>query len=178
VFNDYEGDRERVDPRVIEIVEGLARGNMARLQRRLPLHDTLFYDCMKGGVVHQCVAETFEEAVSNWIYSPNFDAPPFPPPKGRKELARWIKDYVGSLDWVTRQLCLEPSDKKNAFDGRSMRRLAEYHAFAQRFYEARAFMDVRNEAYEAQTLAWRCGVREIEPSEWQMAPWPARVSPL
>jgi hypothetical protein len=157
---------DHVDPLVIEIVEKLARGNLKRVLSRMasPLSVDTMYRCMNFDSVGEGVAVDFETAVSAWIYQPNFDTPPYPPPA---DLAPYFKEHIGTGAWLADQLGMKKTDVSNGLAGRSKRHESVIREFAEDFYRRRENMDTPNENYEAEYeqylrdlhhRAWHCYV--------------------
>lgn len=145
---------DHVDPMVIEIVEKLARGNLKRVLTRMQslLSLDTMYRCMNFDSVGEGVAVDFETAVSEWIYQPNFDSPPYPPPEN---LAPYFKEYIGTGAWLAEQLGMRKVDVANALAGRSKRHEASIREYAEDFYRRRENMDTPNRNYEAEYEQYR-----------------------
>jgi hypothetical protein len=154
---------DEVDPLVIDMFEHFARGNTKRLASRLRTDLSLdtIYRCLNGDSVGDGVAVDFETAFANYLWSPNFDTPPCPPPEGLEDLSAWIRDNVGTRGWLAEQLGISESAVGNALHGRSKERERQIREFCSDFYQRRVNMDVPNPEFDGQNrdyqrkLEWR-----------------------
>lgn len=153
--------KDEVDPEVIWRFEHLARGSVKRLATRLVTNLSLdtIYRCVNGDSVGDGVAVDFETAFGNYLWSPNFDTPPCPPPEDLEDLGAWIKEHVGTRGWLAEQLGITESTVGNALHGRSKAIERQIREFCSDFYQRRVDMDVPNPDFEELDREYR---RELE----------------